>query len=178
MSIILSKLQYAHWGYAGICRQLHHLKAGHFTRILLSKAKTKFRKSANHLKACEFNYHMMPVCWNWSSTKSLEGGIHDKGPDETMRSWLLFFTLGASFVQGPKRPRMVFNFPKHPQGKLHKTYQYANRFPSGKAQEPSGKATERNERALERKKMDPWYYHIARMLCSLLGSGPEGDDVL
>ena len=60
-------------------------------RILLSKAKTKFRESANHLKSCKFNYHMMLVCWNWLSTASLEGGIYDKGPDESIRSWLLFF---------------------------------------------------------------------------------------
>jgi len=81
MTIILSNRQYAHREYAGIGRQLHHLKAGHFMRILLSKAKTKFRESANYLKACEFNYHMMPVCRNWSSAASLEGGIYDKGPD-------------------------------------------------------------------------------------------------
>ena len=125
MSIILSKLQYAHWGYAGICRQLHHLKAGHFMRILLSKAKTKFRKSANHLKACEFNYHMMPVClkaeymikdliWVWD---------HDFG-------FLLWVQVSSKAPSGPGWSSTSQNVPKEKYTRLEASVQYANRFPS------------------------------------------------
>ena len=70
-------------------------------RILLSKTKTNFREPTNHLKA------KMPrcqcagqgVCWNQSSSASLEGRTYDKGPDEIMRSWIFFWSSRARLLR-------------------------------------------------------------------------------